>query len=184
MDALEAIMTRRSVRGYAARPVPAKTAEQLLAAAMQAPYAGSEEPWHFIVIDDPHILGSIPAISPYAEARTPAPLAILVCADLYPPESRDMAVQSAMFHRNGAGAPKVQTCAAATENLLLAAHALSLGAVWTAVYPDPDRMLGFANLFSLPDTIVPFALVTVGYPAARSPPANRYREDRVHRNAW
>ena len=169
MDALEAIMTRRSVREYARRPVPAGTAEPLLAAAMQAPYAGSEMPWHFIVIDDPYILESIPAISPYAEVRTPPPLAVLVCADLDVAGSRDLSVQA---------------CAAATENLLLAAHALGLGAVWTAVYPDPDRMLGFANLFSLPDTIFPFALVTVGYPAAHPPPESRYREDRVHRNAW
>ncbi|WP_332448891.1 nitroreductase family protein [Methanoculleus sp.] len=169
MDALEAIMTRQSVREYAARPVPAGTAEHLLAAAMQAPFAGSEEPWHFIVIDDPYILDSIPAISPYAEVRTPAPLAILICADLQ--------------HPGGGGFP-VQACAAATENLLLAAHALGFGAAWTAVYPDPDRMFGFANLFSLPEAIAPLALVTIGYPAARPPPVDRYREDRVHRNAW
>jgi nitroreductase len=169
MDALEAIMTRRSVREYADRPVPGETARQLLAAAMQAPYAGSEPPWHFIVIDDPEILSRIPAISPYAENSTPAPLAILVCVDLRTPESREFSVMA---------------CAAATENLLLAANALGLGAVWTAVYPDPDRMRGFANLFSLPDAAAPFALVTVGYPAARPPPVDRYREDRVHRNAW
>ncbi|MFA7198843.1 MAG: nitroreductase family protein [Methanoculleus sp.] len=169
MDALEAIMTRRSVREYAARPVPTGTAEQLLAAAMQAPFAGSDEPWHFIIIDDPHILENIPAISPYAEFRTPAPFAILVCTDLHHPEGTGFAVQG---------------CAAATENLLLAAHALGLGAVWTAVYPDPDRMLGFTNLFSLPDGVAGFALVTVGHPAVRHPPEDRYREDRVHRNGW
>ncbi|MDV2480616.1 nitroreductase family protein [Methanoculleus sp. Wushi-C6] len=178
MDTLEVIMTRRSVREYTDRPVPAGTVRQLLAAAMQAPFAGGEPPWHFIVIDDPHILDAVPAISPYVEVRTPAPLAVLVCADLHLPEGADLAVQG---------------CAAATENLLLAAHALGLGAVWTAVYPDPDRMLGFANLFSLPGAgaqapsqreIAPFALVTVGHPAVRLPPIDRYREDRVHRNAW
>ena len=78
----------------------------------------------------------------------------------------------------------MQGSAAAVENILIAAHALGLGAVWTAVYPDPDRMLGFANLFSLPEEIAPFALVTIGYPAARPPPVDRYREERVHRNAW
>ncbi|KUK60846.1 MAG: NADH dehydrogenase/NAD(P)H nitroreductase, putative [Methanoculleus marisnigri] len=117
----------------------------------------------FIVIDDPEILSRIPAIS------TPAPLAILVCIDLRRPESPDL---------------RVQACAAATENLLLAAHALGLGAVWTAVYPDPDLMLGFTNLFSLPDGIVVLALVTIGYPAVRPPPEDRYREDRVHHNGW
>ncbi|HOI13509.1 MAG TPA: nitroreductase family protein [Methanoculleus sp.] len=169
MDALEAIMTRRSVREYADRPVPGETARELFAAAMQAPYAGSEPPWYFIVIDDPELLPRIPAISPYAEISTPAPLAILVCIDLRTPESRGL---------------RVQACAAATENLLLAAHAVGLGAVWTAVYPDPDRMLGYANLFSLPEAVAAFALVTVGYPATRPPPVDRYREDRVHRNGW
>lgn len=169
MDAIEAILTRRSVREYADRPVPEGTARQLLGAAMQAPYAGSEPPWHFIVIDDPEILSRIPAISPYAEVSTPAPLAILVCIDLRTPENREFSVMA---------------CAAATENLLLTANALGLGAAWTAVYPDADRMLGFANLFSLPDAAAPFALVTVGYPATRPPPVDRYREDRVHRNGW
>lgn len=169
MDALEAILTRRSVRAYADRPVPGETARQLLAAAMQAPYAGNEPPWHFIVVDDPEIISRIPAISPYAEVDTPAPLAILVCIDLRSPGDRDLLVAGS---------------AAATENLLIATNALGLGAVWTAVYPDPDRMLGFANLFSLPDAVAAFALVTVGHPAARPPPVDRYREDRVHRNAW
>jgi len=169
MDTLEAILTRRSVREYTDRPVPNETVRRLLAAAMQAPFASGEEPWHFVVIDDPRILENIPAVSPYAEVRPPAPAAILVCLDLRLPDNPDL---------------RVQGCAAATENLLLAAHALGLGAVWTAVYPDADRMLGFANLFSLPDAVAPFALVTVGYPAARPPPEDRYREDRVHYNGW
>lgn len=169
MDALEAILTRRSVREYTDRPVAPETAKSLLAAAMQAPFSGSEPPWHFIAIDDPDILARIPAVSPYAKIRPPPPLAILVCADLSHPEDRDISVQG---------------CAAATQNILLAAHALGLGAVWTAIYPDPDRVLGFANLFSLPDSVLPFALVTLGHPAARPPPVDRYREDRVHQNAW
>ncbi|WP_292527376.1 nitroreductase family protein [Methanoculleus sp.] len=169
MDALEAILTRRSVREYTDHPVDRETVDRLLAAAMQAPFAGSEPPWHFVVIDDPEVLARIPAVSPYAEIRQPAPLAVLVCADLSLPERPEFTVQG---------------CAAATENLLLAAHALGLGAVWTAVYPEADRMLGFTNLFSLPDGVVPFALVTVGRPAARPAPVDRYRKDRVHRNAW
>lgn len=78
----------------------------------------------------------------------------------------------------------MQDCAVATENILLAAHALGLGAVWTTVYPDADRMLGFVNLFSLPDGVIPFALVTIGYPAVRPPPRYRGCEDRVHWNRW
>ncbi len=169
MDALEAIMTRRSVREYTKKPVPEENVRTLLAAAMQAPFAGDKPPWHFIVIDDPRILARIPMIGPYARVSPPPPLAILISTDLTPPENPGL---------------HIQTSAAAAQNLLLAAHALGLGAVWTAVYPDADRMLGFANLFSLPETVIPFALVTVGCPAARPPPVDRYREDRVHYNAW
>ena len=169
MNALEAIMTRRSVREYTESPVLDEVVKKLLAAAMQAPFADCEPPWHFIIIDDPGILARIPAISLYAEIHPPPPLAILICTDLNLPESLGLLTQG---------------CAAATQNLLLAAHALGLGAVWTAVYPDADRMLGFANLFSLPDTIAPFALVTVGHPAVHPPPVDRYSKDRIHRNAW
>lgn len=169
MDALEAIMTRRSVREYTADPVPGETVRRLLTAAMQAPFAGDRPPWHFVVIDDPRILARIPMIGLYARVSLPPPLAILISTDLAPPESPGLQVQGS---------------AAAAQNLLLAAHALGLGAVWTAVYPDADRMLGFANLFSLPGTVIPFALVTVGHPAARPPPVDRYSEDRVHYNGW
>ncbi|HNQ33731.1 MAG TPA: nitroreductase family protein, partial [Methanoculleus sp.] len=75
MDALEAIMTRRSVREYTADPVPGETVRRLLAAAMQAPFAGDKPPWHFVVIDDPGILARIPMIGPYARVSPPPPLA-------------------------------------------------------------------------------------------------------------
>ncbi len=83
---------------------------------------------------------------------------------------------------------RIQSCAAATENILLAAHALGLGAIWTAVYPDANRMLGFANHFSLPDDVVPFALVTIGYPAVRPRPRplprGPYPPEPVIRGHW
>lgn len=170
MNGLEIILTRRSVREYADRPVPREAVQKILLAAMQAPFSGDEPPWHFIAIDDPGILSSIPAISPYRGVSSPIPAAILVCADqLLHPDGPDLWVQD---------------CAVATENILLAAHALGLGAVWTTVYPDADRMLGFVNLFSLPDGVIPFALVTIGYPAVRPPPRYRGCEDRVHWNRW
>ncbi|NLZ30102.1 MAG: nitroreductase family protein [Methanomicrobiales archaeon] len=170
MDALEIILTRRSIREYTDRPVPRDVVRRLLLSAMQAPFAGDEPPWHFITIDDPGILSSIPAISPYRAASSPIPAAILICVDRsLLPDGPDYWVQG---------------CAAATENILLAAHALRLGAVWTAIYPDADRMLGFANLFSLPDDVIPFALVTIGYPAVRPPPRCHRYEDRIHWNRW
>ncbi len=169
MNTLEAIRTRRSIREYTDQPVSHDAIEELLNAAMNAPSAANEQPWQFIVIDDRNILDRIPTISPYAEMCTRAQVAVLVCADLRLLRMPDFWVQD---------------CAAATENLLLAAHEIGLGAVWTGVYPVEDRVQGFRTLFSLPDHIVPFALVPIGHPASVPSREERDRKDRIHHNTW
>ncbi len=166
---LDAITGRRSIREYTDEAVSRETVGELLAAAMSAPSAADEQPWQFIVIDDPHILENIPSINPLTAGSGHAPVAILVCGDL-------TLLRTPEFW--------VQDCAAATENLLLAARAMGLGAVWTGVFPLEDRIRGFQSLFSLPDHIVPFALVPIGHPAEEPPAADRFREDRIHYNGW
>lgn len=169
MEAIDAIMTRRSVRRFSGEPVDAATVETLLRAAMQAPSAANEQPWQFVVITDRAALDAIPAFSPYAAVVRGAPLGILVCAD-----TRHLPFP--FFW--------VQDCSAAVQNLLLAAHALGLGAVWTGCYPLEDRVAGFARHCRLPDGVVPFAFIVLGRPAETPPPQDRYSTDRVHRDAW
>lgn len=169
MQILETVLNRRSIRAYTDEPVPRETIERLLAAAMSAPSAADEQPWQFIVIDDPHILENIPGVHPFTPGSGHAPAAVLICGDL------------SLLRTPGFW---VQDCAAAAENLLLAAHGIGLGAVWMAVFPLEDRIRGFRTLFSLPDHIVPFALVPVGHPAEEVPPADRFCEDRIHYNGW
>ncbi|MDK2974923.1 MAG: hypothetical protein PWP08_1294 [Methanofollis sp.] len=169
MDILEAIMTRRSVRAYTQEPVTDEEVETLLRAAMQAPSAVNEQPWEFVVVRDREMLDRIPAFSPHAAMAKQAPLGILVCAD-----TRHLPME--VFWQ--------QDCAAATENLLLAAHALGLGAVWTGVYPLEDRVEGFARLCRLPGGVVPFGFVVVGRPAHTMAPADRFIPGRVHENSW
>jgi len=169
MNTIEAIMTRRSVRNYTARSVDEEVVNKLLAAAMHAPSAGNQQPWCFIVVDDPVMLKEVPSFSPYAAMCARAPLGILVCADL------------ALEKHQGLW---VQDCSAATENLLLAAHELGLGAVWTAVYPREERMLGFRALLNLPDQVMPFSFVVLGYPDKVPPRQDRLKPDRIHRNGW
>ncbi|EJG08060.1 MAG: nitroreductase family protein [Methanofollis liminatans] len=168
-DTIEAIMTRRSVRAYTAEPIGDEEIESLLRAAMQAPSAVNEQPWEFVVIRDRALLDQVPAFSPYASMAKKAPLGILVCAD-----TRRLAIEGFW----------PQDCAAATENLLLAAHVLGLGAVWTGAYPMKDRVDGFARLCRLPEGVVPFCFVVVGRPAHRTAPANRFLPARVHENLW
>jgi nitroreductase len=169
MDAIEAILSRRSIRRYAPQPVPEAVIRQLLEAAMSAPSAGNEQPWQFVVITDRRILDEIPRFHPYAEMLKEATVAILVCGDLRLEKYRDHWVQD---------------CSAATQNILLAAHAKGLGAVWVGIYPTEDRVVRIRKLLGLPSHVVPLCLVPLGHPAEQIPRAERYDASRVHRNQW
>ncbi len=169
MDAMEALLTRRSIRQYAPEPVPDQIIRKLLEAAMSAPSAGNEQPWQFVIITDRKLLDAIPAFHPYADMLRHAPVAVLVCGD------------RRLERYEGYWA---QDCAAATQNLLLAAHAEGLGAVWVGIYPGEERVARMQRLLRLPPEVVPLALVPLGRPAERVPPAARYDASRIHRNGW
>jgi nitroreductase len=169
MEVLEAIRTRRSIRKFLDRPVPQELVEILLRAAMSAPSARNSQPWQFVVISDRQILRQIPVINPYAEMAEHAPLAILICADTR--------LDRAPWYWP-------VDCAAAAQNMLLAAHGLELGAVWTGVWPREERMDGFRHLLNMPKPVIAHSLLVVGYPAEQLPPDDRYRPDRVHHDGW
>lgn len=152
-----------------AKPIPKETIEELLRAAMSAPSAGNEQPWQFLVIDDRKKLDSITGVNPNAKMCKEAQAAILVCGDTTKEKYPGFWVQD---------------CAAATQNILLAAHERGLGSVWTGIYPIPERVQGFRQLLEIPDTIIPFCLVPLGYPAKESPQVDRFQRDRVHYNSW
>ena len=169
MDAIQAIHTRRSVRKFENRAVPEELIQKLLAAAMQAPSARNQQPWQFVVVDDRELLQQVGDINPNAKMAHAAPLGILVCGDLRLEKSEGYWVVD---------------CAAAVENMLLAAHALGLGAVWTGVYPRPERMEGLGRLFGLPESIIAHSFVVIGYPGEQPAPIDHYRPERVRRNQW
>ncbi len=166
---MEAILTRRSIRSYTSDAVPDNVLKELLKAAMAAPSADNEQPWHFMVIKDRNTLNQIPTVHPYAKMIKKAPVAILVCGD------PDLALHGEMW---------VQDCSAATENILIAVQSKGLGAVWLGVYPREERINGLRRLLQIPNRIIPFALIPIGYPAEEKPPSNRYREDRIHHDIW
>ena len=168
MDTMEAILTRRSIRKYTKQPVSDEVLKELLEAAMYAPSASNQQPWCFVVIKDRKILNEIPKYHTYAQMLKEAPVAILVCchSDL----------QSGEFG--------VQDCSAATQNILLAAHAKGLGAVWLGVYPTEPLVTATKKLLNLPKHIIPISLISIGYPAEQKPQPDRYRADRVHYNQW
>ena len=169
MDTLTAINTRRSIRKYQQQPVPEELVNKILAAAMQAPSARNQQPWQFVVIDDRRLLTKIPDFMPNAAMAGKAPVAILVAGDLNLEKSEGYWVVD---------------CAAAVQNILLAAHALELGAVWCGVYPRQQRMESLRQLVGLPEHVVAHSLVILGYPAEQLQPENRYHAERIHRNRW
>jgi len=169
METLDAIRTRRSVRKFTGKKIPKDVINKLLEAAMNAPSAGNQQPWHFVVIEDKNILEEVPNVSLYAPMAKEAAAAIVICGDptleKYP-------------------GFWVQDCSAATQNILLAAHALGLGAVWSGIYPLEDRVSGFRKLLGIPEKIVPLSIVIMGYPEEIPKPAIRFKQDRIKYNKW
>lgn len=165
----ETILGRRSIRQYTAESVSQEQVRLLLEAAMSAPSAGNEQPWHFIVIREHALLSACADIHPHAGMAARAPLAVLLCAD------------PALEKHTGFWP---QDMAACTENLLLAAHAEGLGAVWVGIYPREERMQAFVELFGLPAGIVPFSLVPIGHPAEKKAAEDRFKSDRLHLERW
>lgn len=169
MEVLEAIHTRRSIRKYKDKSVPEELITELLRAAMSAPSAVNAQTWNFIVIDDRQLLDEIPNFSPYAAMCREAPLGILVCGDTSLEKAPGFWVQD---------------CSAATQNLLLAAHAVGLGAVWTGVYPVKDRVEGFKKAFGLPEHVIPLAFVPIGYPDQHPGSQDRFDRKKIYYNAY
>lgn len=136
---------------------------------MIAPSAGNQQPWHFIVVDDPKLLASILSDPLYDNIAKPVPLAIVVCGD-------------PSMEKHAGFWP--QDCSAATLNILLAAHDRGLGAVWTAAHPLEDRVQALTQLLHLPQGVVPLSVVLLGYPDEALPPEDRFDESRVYSNQW
>ena len=169
METMDAIFTRRSIRKYLPDPVSRDMIENILKAGMSAPSAGNEQPWHFIIIDRHDLLEKISEMHPYAKMLKGAPAALLICADRNTPKFKDFWVQD---------------CSAASENMLLAAHALGLGAVWIGVYPAEKLVTGIRELFKIPEHVTPFSVIAIGHPAEEKPGQPRYEASRIHDNSW
>lgn len=169
--AIENIMTRTSIRQFKDQPVEQEKIDIMLKAAMAAPTAVNLQPWHFIVINDKKVIGQLAGGQP-----TNAPLMIAVCGDTNKTTMPDGKGKLPDFW--------VQDVSAATENLLLAAHALELGAVWTGVYPIMERTAEVANVLNCPQNIVPLAVVRIGYPDEAPTPKDKFKVENVSYNRF
>ena len=169
---LETIMTRTSIRQYTDQPVEKEKIEAMLRAGMAAPTAVNAQPWHFVVVSDKAKLGELAAANPRAGMLKSAPLAIVVCGDM----TKAMEGKGRQFW--------IQDCSAATENILLAAHAQGLGAVWTALYPMEERIQPVSEALKLPDTLIPLCTVVIGYPAEQPEPKDKWKPENISYNEY
>ncbi|MCR8873270.1 nitroreductase family protein [Phocaeicola barnesiae] len=164
---LQNILQRKSVRSYRSdMPVEKEKVENLLRAGMAAPSGKDKRPWEFIVVDERELLDSLAAHLPYAKMLTSAPMAIVVCGD---------ETKSDYWYLD---------CSAAAENMLLAAEAQGLGAVWTATYPYRERMEVVSRFLHTPSQIKSLCVIPVGYPMGGQEPKDKWDESRIHYNKW
>lgn len=167
---LDNIATRTSIRDYEARPVEKEKIEKMLRAAMAAPTAMNKQPWHFVVVDQRNVLDALAGTNPYAKMLKKAPLAIVVCGNT------DKMIEG------GGRDFWIQDASAATENLLLAAHAMGLGAVRTGAYPSEERCISISKVLSLSDNLIPLNMIVVGYPAEHPQPKQKFKEENISYN--
>ncbi|MDZ7775518.1 MAG: nitroreductase family protein [Bacteroidales bacterium] len=167
-DALEVIHNRKSVRHFTDQPVSKKQLETLLRAGMAAPTAVNRQPWAFYVVTERKTLDALGEQLPYAKMLFQAQAAIVVCGDM-----------------DKAGNLKdkgywVQDCSAASENILLAAESIGLGAVWTAAYPYDDRTKVVIKELNLPEKHVPLNVIPVGYPSGEDKPKDKWKPGNIN----
>lgn len=169
---LNNMMTRTSIRAYQDTPVSDTIIEKILRAGMAAPTARDTRPWSFIVVKDTALLSQIAQANPNAGMAAEAPLAIVVCGDM----SKTLEGPAREYW--------VDDCSAATENILLAAHALGLGAVWTGFYPNMDRVNAINPILNIPEGQVVLCVIPMGYPAEEKTPKDKWNPDNIHYDRW
>ena len=169
---IENIMTRTSIRQYTDQQVDETDIEKLLHAGMAAPTAVNAQPWHFVVINDKAKLKELASTNRHGSMLERAPLAIVVCGDM----DKAMRGKGRDFW--------IQDCSAATENILLAAHALGLGAVWTGLYPMDERVAAVSDVLKLPENLVPLCTIVIGHPSETPMPKDKWNPDKVSYNEY
>jgi nitroreductase len=165
------ILERRSIRVYSPGEVSEEAVHQLLQAAMAAPSAGAKFPWRFVVVRNRQTIARMVAALPHGEMLAGAALGIAVCGDIEAVHDGQLSYL-------------LQDCAAAIENLLLAAHILGLGACWIGVHPREQRIKSLHDILALPPTVIPVACISVGRPGESKEPHAQFNPTYVHKERW
>ena len=169
MELLEGILTRRSIRNYTKEIIPREQAEELIKYGMYAPSACNKQPWYFVLLNDGEIFKKIQEFQPHTKMLEQAQWGIVVCGDELLAHTPDYWPVD---------------CAAATENILLAAHGMGFGAVWLGIYPRPERVSAMKELLDLPPHVHAFSIISVGCYNHQLPHPKRFFAEKIHLNKW
>ena len=179
-SALDVIFSRKSVRSYTDQPVSDEQVETMLRAAMAAPTGMNVQPWRFVVVRDQAVKEKL--AGPRGGMIAQAPVVFVICGEtplmrkpFGQPDAEAVEVENGNW---------TQDCSAATENLLLAAEALGLGAVWTAPHPYADRVNPIREALGLPENVTPLCVVPCGYPAGDDQPKDKWKPENIHYDKW
>jgi nitroreductase len=171
-DTLNTIFARKSVRSFKSDAVPDEKLRMLVRAGMAAPTAVDKRPWEFIVVTDRAVLKQLADALPYAKMAEKAAAAIIVAGDV---KKQWGGMESDYW---------IMDCSAATQNILLAAESMGLGAVWTAVYPEDSRVRSVRQILGIPSHVVPLNVIPVGVQAGREKPKDKYDPKQIPWNRW
>ncbi|MCX6122591.1 MAG: nitroreductase family protein [Ignavibacteriales bacterium] len=170
-DTLFVIHNRKSVRHFTGESITQNAIDILLKAAMAAPSAVNCQPWEFIIVTDRKTLDALGDALPYAKMIFKAGAAIIVCG--VPAKAHKQMDEYAVIDS-----------ALASQNILLAAEAIGLGAIWTAAYPYPDRMQSVKTILNIPENIIPLNVIPIGHPTGEDTPKEKFNPEKIHQESW
>jgi nitroreductase len=165
------IKNRKSVRHFTGESVSKEEINKILTAAMCAPTAVNKQPWSFIAVTDRKTLDELADKLPSAKMLFQAGAAIIICA--IPEKAYDGNTEFAIID-----------CSLAGENILLTVESLGLGALWTASYPDKDRMNTVRKILNIPENVIPLCVIPIGHPTGEDKPKDKFHEENIHWDKW
>ncbi len=168
-DFFKILKTRRSIRKFSNKEVSKETILKIIEAGMFAPTAGNRQPWEFIVVDDKEIFDGIMEVHPHAQPLKTANKAIIICG------RKDLAVSFEYM---------LLDLGAVTQNMLLTIHSEGLGACWLGTFPRENRMKKISEMCKLPENVIPFSTIALGFPLETPKNPQRFKEEKIFYNIY
>jgi nitroreductase len=170
-ERLNVLFQRRSIRDFQIREVSDSLVTDILQAAMAAPSAAGKDPWRFLIVRERATLEKLAPSLSNGKILLSGAMALVACGDLEAAHDRQLSFL-------------LQDVSAAIQNILLAASMLGLGTCWLAVHPREERMALVRSTLSLPERVVPVAVIALGWPAEKKEARTRFEAAKVHGEKW